>query len=74
MRRLCDELCVGQSAEASTDHRAAAVLFLRWGLPEHGHLLGLMEKTSRLTFVFLEGLRAWKPQEHDQSRPSPLGY
>lgn len=58
MRRLCDELCVGLSAESSTDHRAAAILFLRRGLPEHSHLPRLMEKTSRLTFVFLEGLRA----------------
>lgn len=58
MRRLCDELCVGLPAETSTDHRVAAVLFLRWGLPEHDHLPGLMDKPSRFTFVLLEGLRA----------------
>lgn len=55
MRRMRAKLCVGLSAEASTDQGPAAVLFMRRGLPEHGHLPGLIEKTLGSPLSFWRG-------------------
>lgn len=69
MRRMRAKLCVGLSAEASTDQGRCCCLVHEVGTSRAWSSARANREDFRLTFVFPEGLRAWKACEHSHSRP-----